>query len=204
MGNITNDIFYIINAGCRQERCERCHGILRRRLQRLTTSTSTRCFSISWSFVTLQIHFKACFELYTGRLPALLFCSSDLTYVFKFGSAQLSSRSLVISSFKRLLLRANIAFQQYSCLCISQQSFLLLTIYHWFSLVCPRTLLPFIYFVLLVGYAMASKANKLMSQWHCRYRSLEELERQLTSEIASSQLVDDVKVSQKLKLLLIN
>ena len=34
-----------------------------------------------------------------------------------------------------------------------------------------------------------------MNQWHCRYRSLEELEHQLITEIASSQEVDDVKLS---------
>ena len=42
---------------------------------------------------------------------------------------------------------------------------------------------------------MAPKVNKLMNQWHCRYCSLEELEHQLTFEIASCQEVDDVKLS---------
>ena len=42
---------------------------------------------------------------------------------------------------------------------------------------------------------MAPKVNKLMNHWHNRYRSLEKLEHQLTSEIASSQEVDDVELS---------
>ena len=42
---------------------------------------------------------------------------------------------------------------------------------------------------------MAPKVNKLVNQWHCRYRSFEELEFQLTSEIASAEDINDAKFS---------